>query len=114
MTKIIDNTSFSELLNTDKVVLIDFWATWCGPCRALTPTIDALSADTELANKVVIVKVDIDQNQDLAQQFAIRSVPTVVLIKNKEVVEKLVGGKTKQFYLDLIDQYTKDYQNRVE
>lgn len=79
----------AEAMSGGSPVLIDFWAQWCAPCRALGPTIDQLAADFQ--GKAKIGKVDIDSNQKLAVKFGIQSIPTVILLKNGEVVKKWVG-----------------------
>ena len=74
-------------------VIVDFWATWCGPCKILAPTIDAIA--TEYKDRVVVGKVDVDENEALARRFGIMSIPTLFLFKDGEVVEKLVGYRLK-------------------
>lgn len=90
MAKKVNSSEFkSEVLDHKGVVLVDFFATWCGPCKALTPIVDKLSE--EMSGKVKIVKVDIDENSALATEYRVMSVPTMKLFKNGEVVETLVG-----------------------
>lgn len=82
--------TFDEVvLRSDKPVLVDFWATWCGPCRMLAPILDEL--DVELADKAKIVKVDIDANNSLADRFGIMSIPTMLIVKDGKVVDRMVG-----------------------
>ena len=81
--------------------MIDFWATWCGPCRALAPTIEELAE--EYKGKMVVAKCDIDENNEIAVQFGIMSIPTVLFIKNGEVVEKQVGLVPKANLKKIID-----------
>ena len=87
------------------LVLIDFFATWCGPCRALAPTVDEIAE--ERAGKLRVLKCDIDQQPDLANRFGIMSVPTLVLIKEGRTVETMVGAQPKSRLLAAIDQYLK-------
>ncbi len=90
----LTDTNFqSEALDTDKLVLIDFWAQWCGPCRMLSPIVEQLAEEYE--DKAVIGKVDVDTNQEVSMKYGIRSLPTILLIKNGEVVDKHVGLTTK-------------------
>lgn len=88
------DANFAELTNTDKPVLVDFWAVWCGPCKMVGPHVEALYNEYE--GKALVGKVDVDNNQELAGKFGIRNIPTLVVIKNGEVVEKLVGAVSKQ------------------
>ena len=89
----ITDSSFNELLNGDKPVVVDFWAEWCGPCRMISPIVDELAAEYE--GKVIIGKVNVDENDDLPVNYGIRSIPTILFFKNGELVDKQVGGTTK-------------------
>ncbi len=86
--------NFDELTNTDKPVMVDFWAAWCGPCKLVGPHIDALHNEYE--GKAVVGKVDVDSNPTIAAKFGVRNIPTIVVLKNGEVVEKLVGAQSKE------------------
>lgn len=90
----------NEVIKSDKPVLVDFWATWCAPCRMLAPTISELAED--YADKIKVGKVNIDDEQELAMKYGIVSIPTVMLFENGEVKETLVGLRGKEEFEALI------------
>jgi len=90
----LTDTNFKEsALDTDKLVMIDFWAQWCGPCKMLSPIVEQLA--DEYGDKAVIGKLDVDNNQEVSMKYGIRSLPTILWIKNGEIVDKHVGLTTK-------------------
>jgi len=91
----------AEVLNSDKPVLVDFWATWCGPCMMLAPTIAEIAEERE---DIKVGKVDVDQQPELAVMFKIISIPTLMVFKNGEVTAKTLGVQTKQAILDLLEK----------
>lgn len=93
MEKIITDANFAEILNTDMPVMVDFWATWCGPCRALAPVIEELAG--EYAGKAVIGKCNVDDCDELPVKYGIRSIPTLLFFKSGELVDRLVGAAPK-------------------
>ncbi|MDE7377937.1 MAG: thioredoxin [Paraprevotella sp.] len=93
MALAITDSNFEELMASGKPVVIDFWATWCGPCKKVGPIIEELAKDYE--GQAVIGKCDVEENDDLASRFGIRNVPTILFIKNGEVVDKQVGAASK-------------------
>ena len=98
----ITDASFDEVvLKSDKPVLVDFWATWCGPCRMLGPVIEELA--TEYEGRVVVGKVDVDNNQEFAAKYGVRNIPTVLVFKDGEVVGRQVGVAPKKTYTDALD-----------
>lgn len=94
METIITNNNIDQVLATDQLVVIDFWASWCGPCRMLSPTIEELAG--EYAGKAVVAKCNVDDCEDAAVRFGVRNIPNVVFIKNGQVVDRSVGLVPKQ------------------
>ena len=89
-----DSNFTDEIKNSDVPVVVDFWAAWCGPCRMIAPIIDELA--TEYSGKAKIAKVDVDNNQQVAMQYGIRSIPTILMFKDGEQVETIVGAVPKE------------------
>ena len=102
----VDEITFEEAINSGKLVLVDFWATWCGPCKMLAPILEEVSEEID-ANEIEIVKLDIDQNVKLARKYGVMSVPTVVAFKDGKGVLKAVGARPKEDILTLIDEAKK-------
>lgn len=101
MARLINSTDFPALVQDDKLLVVDFFATWCGPCKKLSPTLDEVSE--EFGDRVNIVKVDVDESEDLAMTYSIRSVPTVLFFKNGQQVDKFVGALPKSEIVSKIE-----------
>jgi thioredoxin 1 len=98
----ITDENFEELvLKSDKPVLVDFWAAWCGPCRMVGPVIEEIS--NEYSDKAVVGKVDIDSNQEYAAKYGVRNIPTVLVFNKGEIVTRQVGVAPKNTYTEAID-----------
>ena len=93
---VITKSNFDEIVNSGKPVVVDFWATWCGPCRRVAPVIEELANEYE--GRAVVGKVDVEEEDELASQFGIRNIPTVLFIKDGQVVDKVVGAMPKAAY----------------
>ncbi|HAA42557.1 MAG TPA: thioredoxin [Ruminiclostridium sp.] len=92
-----------EVINSSDVVLVDFWAPWCGPCRAVGPLIDELAEEYD--GKAKIAKLNVDDEGELAAKYKIMSIPTIIIFKNGEAVEKLLGARSKSDLSQLIDKH---------
>ena len=99
----LTNETFEEtVLKSDKPVVVDFWATWCGPCRMVGPIMDELADDFD--GKVQIAKVNVDDQGELAAKFKIMSIPTILTFKNGELAEKVVGARSKEEFSEMINK----------
>lgn len=89
----ITSENFAQLKSGEQPLVVDFWATWCGPCRMLAPVVAELAEEYE--GKITVGKCDVEENDELAMEFGIRNIPTIIFFKNGEVVDKLVGAVSK-------------------
>ena len=93
IVELSDSSFESEVINSEKPVLVDFWAPWCGPCRALAPVIEEIS--TDFVDKLKVGKVNVDDNPEISMKFGIRSIPTLMVFKDGEVLEQIIGAVPK-------------------
>ncbi len=100
MALVINYDNFEEIKNSDKPVLIDFYADWCGPCRMLAPTVEALSSD----ERFIVGKINVDDCPDLARKFDVASIPTLVVLKNGEETARSLGVRTKDQIIKMIEE----------
>ena len=97
-----DQSFATDVVQADLPVLIDFWAVWCGPCKAIAPTIEEIAGD--YAGKVKVGKLNVDQNQNTAMQYGVRSIPTLLIMKSGEVVSQIVGAVPKENITKALDE----------
>lgn len=102
ITAVDGNNFSSEVLGSDVPVLVDFWAEWCGPCRMVAPILDELA--TEQASKVKVAKLNVDQNQELAMQFQVSSIPTFILFKDGKIIDRMLGAMPKGAFERFLDR----------
>lgn len=95
---VITKDNYNEIVNSGKPVVLDFWATWCGPCRRVAPIIEELAQEYE--GRAYVGKVDVEEEDELAGMFGIRNIPTVLFIKDGQLVDKVVGATAKAVYED--------------
>ena len=111
-----DATFETEVLESEKLAVVDFWAAWCGPCKMVGPIIDGLAAD--YGDQVNIGKMDVDTNPEVSFEYKVRSIPTVLYIKNGKVVDKVVGAATRAIYENKIKEHmtstAKDASNTAQ
>ena len=101
MAQIATNTSFDGLLESEKLVIVDFWATWCGPCRMLSPILDEV--EEEMADRITVVKVNVDDADEIAMRYRIMSIPTLIFFKGGQMVDRTVGAMPKNILIDKIN-----------
>ena len=101
MAKVATNTNFDELLQDGKLVVVDFWATWCGPCRMLSPLLDEV--EEEMADNISVVKVNVDDADEIAMKYRIMNIPTLLFFKGGQLVDKTVGAMPKNVLVDKIN-----------
>ncbi len=94
----ITNENFASLKNGNLPFVVDFWATWCGPCRMVGPIVSEMAEKYD--GKIVVGKCDVEENEDLAAEFGIRNIPTILFFKNGEVVDKLIGAQSKEKFIE--------------
>ena len=99
--EVTDASFASDIIESGKPAMVDFWAVWCGPCRMVGPVIDEIA--TEYDGKAVVGKVDVDANQEFAAKYGVRNIPTVLIFQNGEVVGRQVGVAPKKTYTDAVD-----------
>lgn len=105
MTRIISSNEFQQnVLSGNEVVLVDFFAEWCGPCKMIAPTIEELG--NEMKGKAKVFKVDIDKSGDLAEKYEIMGVPTLMIFKNGKAIDKIVGFQPKEILKTKLEQYS--------
>ena len=97
----ITNANFKEeVLDSDKKVLVDFWAPWCGPCRMVSPIVDEIAEENAT---IKVAKINIDEQPQLASQYGVMSIPTLLVFENGDVIEKAVGARNKSFILQMLE-----------
>ena len=101
MAEIATNSTFDELLQDDKLVIVDFWAVWCGPCRMIAPILDQISE--EMADQVTVVKCNVDDCEEIAMRYRIMNIPTLLFFKNGEMVDRTVGAMPKAALVEKIN-----------
>ena len=101
MATIATNATFDELLKDEKLVIVDFWAVWCGPCRMISPILDQISE--EMADKVTVVKCNVDDCEDITMRYRIMNIPTLLYFKNGEMVDRTVGAMPKAALVEKIE-----------
>lgn len=101
MANVATNANFADILQDDKLVIVDFWAVWCGPCRMLSPIVDQIAE--EMADKVTVVKCNVDDCEEIAMQYRIMSIPTLIFFKNGEIVDRTVGAMPKSALVERIN-----------
>ncbi|MCX7983354.1 MAG: thioredoxin [Bacteroidetes bacterium] len=94
----------NEVLKSEIPVLVDFWAEWCGPCRMIAPIVEEIAS--EYSGRIKVGKVDVDTNQSIAMQYGIRSIPTLLIFKNGQVVDQVIGAVPKKVLIDKIEKHT--------
>lgn len=98
---------FNNLISSNKIVFVDFFADWCGPCQMMLPVITEIAEDYKDSDKVKILKIDVDENPEIASRYGVMSIPTFLLIKNNEVLETVTGAVSKDLIVSKIEEFSK-------